>query len=162
MPNVVQFDPYRVQEIAVLDYPDPQQARRLLEAIAKQVQPILSRRRAIKLRMPRRCNHSAARLQLQMSHTVLRVCRQQLHIVEDPVVTNKKHTQKNMWHAGGGECHCCRSSIRRRDPGYVERRFQDKPIVDLEAVLAVVSVAAVLAALSALQPAVLILAQQPA
>lgn len=47
MPNIVHFDPYQVQNISVLKRPDAQQARALLEKIARQVQPILRRRQAL-------------------------------------------------------------------------------------------------------------------
>lgn len=48
MPNIAQFDPYKVQNISVLTKkPNAKQALELLESIAKQVQPILRRRQDI-------------------------------------------------------------------------------------------------------------------
>lgn len=44
MPNIAQIDPYQVQNISVLKRPNAQQARTLLEKVARQVQPILRRR----------------------------------------------------------------------------------------------------------------------
>ena len=46
MPNLAQIDPYQVQHISVLKRPNAQQARELLEKVARQVQPILRRRYA--------------------------------------------------------------------------------------------------------------------
>ena len=46
MPNVAQIDPYQVQNISVLKRQNSQQARALLEKVARQVQPILRRRYA--------------------------------------------------------------------------------------------------------------------
>ena len=52
MPNIAQIDPYQVQNISVLKRPNAQQARELLEKVARQVQPILRRRCA------RTCQHA--------------------------------------------------------------------------------------------------------
>lgn len=42
--NIVQIDPYKVQNMTVLKRPDAAKARVLLESVARQVQPILRRR----------------------------------------------------------------------------------------------------------------------
>lgn len=45
MPNIAQFDPFKVQNISVLKKPNAKEALELLESIANQVQPILRRRK---------------------------------------------------------------------------------------------------------------------
>jgi WLM domain len=92
MPNIAQIDPYQVQNISVLKRQNFQQARALLEKVARQVQPILRRRYAGTFQDATCAQHGLSCAYHML--TITSVCG---------------HVSRPL-HAGNGMCRSCQSS----------------------------------------------------